>query len=94
MPGQALSCPSLDAVFLGELGDACRDVGEQGAAELPVTPPGEAISENQIRMYGLGLAFLSLKLLNHAQEQQDRAKLDKREHFPVVDSAENRPWDC
>lgn len=31
-PGQALSGPSLDAVFLGEPGDVCWGVGDQGAA--------------------------------------------------------------
>lgn len=56
-PGQALLGPSLDTVFLGELGDVCRDVGEQGATELPVTPPGEAISENQLRSVGWAWPF-------------------------------------
>lgn len=58
----------------------------QEAAELPMTSraPTKSLPANQLDMWGLGLTYPSLDNIN---QQQEGVKLDKREHFPVDDSA-------
>lgn len=63
----------------------CQGVGE--LLNCPGCPqaPAQDIPEKESHMCGLGLTFLPGKLGSHVQQQQEGAKLDKREPFTVLD---------